>query len=141
MPLSESEQRVTDAYRESPRPTRARAPRAARGFGAAGVAALSIAVVASACGELLGDVEIESGSLTPGGSEQGLAGTCELGAVQCSGAALQVCSPDGSRWITNAVCGSPEFCETDPPRCEPPACALESVELRRRRITGLQRQP
>jgi hypothetical protein len=132
-PSSESEQAVTDANPQSTasiarsKTTPARAPSFARGLGVVGLAALSIAVFASACSELLGDVEIETNALTPGGRGQGLAGTCELGAVQCEGAALQLCSPDGSRWITTSVCGSPELCETDPPSCEPPECALDQL--------------
>src|SRR5687767_8042723 len=96
-------------------------------------------VAAAGCNSLLGDVSIEdearsgndpsppgaevgTGPLLPGlpgsgsAGEGGLGpdglefeGACQLGAVQCVGAALQLCVA-GGRWITSDVCGSPALC-------------------------------
>jgi hypothetical protein len=57
----------------------------------------------------------------------GLGSECEPGSVQCTGAALQLCSPDGRRWITTDICGSPALCNTAPPGCQPPVCGLDQV--------------
>jgi hypothetical protein len=53
-----------------------------------------------------------------------LVGVCERGAVSCSGAALELCVA-GGRWITSDICGSPALCQTQPPGCRPPECALD----------------
>jgi hypothetical protein len=79
---------------------------------------------AAASGEQLGDLPLVS----PGGvSSGGIEGDCAAGTVRCSGAALQLCLPDGSRWISTSICASPALCSTDPPSCQPPACALDEL--------------
>lgn len=115
---------------ERPTFTRAREPRIRCAFvvlGAMGIAAplLLLAGLTSGCGEVLGDFEIDTNGLAP--EDLGPQDACEPGEVQCSGAALQLCSGDGSRWITSTLCGSAELCKTDPPECRPPECALDQL--------------
>jgi hypothetical protein len=89
-----------------------------------------------ACNGLLGDVQIERGTLMPAPVQSSMTGTadqdasagdaCEPGAVRCTGAALQLCSPE-ARWFTTTICGSAALCGTDPPACRVPACALDEL--------------
>ena len=79
---------------------------------------------AGASGEEVGNPPLASlGGLGAGGIE----GACGAGTVRCSGAALQLCLPDGSRWISTTICASPALCKTDPPACQSPACALDEL--------------
>src|SRR4051812_25320098 len=47
-----------------------------------------------------------SGAVGSAGSDgspsAGVEGSCNPGSVRCDGAALQLCSPDGARWITTS---------------------------------------
>jgi hypothetical protein len=119
---------------------------ALRLFGSVAHAALVLlAISAGACNGILGDVEIERAALTvdpsapdgapvsgptggAGGSsmEPSSDGECEVGAIQCVGSALSLCTAAG-RWVPSDICGSPALCNTDPPGCEPPECGLDQL--------------
>ena len=74
-----------------------------------------------------GAVETITGGIPAAAGSTGVEGFCDVGAVRCEGAALQLCAPDGARWITTAICASPTLCSAAPPRCIPPACALDQL--------------
>ena len=138
----------------SPRP-RTPAPRSARVSSRTMQlmrALLALPVVALACGQFLGDVDIETEPRTlqpddaPGATslDAGVGDvvgdgidepSCEPGATRCDDGALQVCVRfDATRppgWLTQVDCGSAELCKDGPPA----TCAPSGHSAARRAVS------
>jgi len=110
-------------------------------FGARWSALFAVSVAALSCAKLLGDIDVDTESLTPsvgaaGGGGVTLPGVsgppCEPASTRCNGGMLQVCvrfdaqSPAG--WLDQYNCGTPELCSAGPPAfCERAACQAGEV--------------
>lgn len=110
-------------------------------------------VAASACDELLGDVEIETARLSadpgledPGSAGQpvasgdaGLLSVCAPESRRCVDGRLERCNDERSGWDVVDQCATAELCEltreTGNPICEPPRCEPEERRCRAETLT------
>ncbi|HWO11352.1 MAG TPA: hypothetical protein VNN80_17785 [Polyangiaceae bacterium] len=95
---------------------------------AAAAAALGFA---ASCGQLLGDYEVQIPALRAPDAASGPKEICTLGATQCDGRLLQLCTDEGTAWATLEACATPELCRASDTEtvssCIAPACSAEQM--------------
>jgi hypothetical protein len=76
-------------------------------------------------GEAMTVATCADAALCKAGIATGACAQCEPGAMKCSGAELEVCSPDGQGFATQEPCASAALCNAQAGRCNAPACEAD----------------
>ncbi|HEU4579981.1 MAG TPA: hypothetical protein VFS67_17095 [Polyangiaceae bacterium] len=98
---------------------------------------IGLALGFAACAQMLGDVEIAGQETRIGGIRPGDAGPpikeviCELGTTRCQDRLLQLCTDEGTAWVTWQACATAALCEASDlstvAACIAPTCSVEQM--------------